>query len=207
MSSRNLFCGLLSAGLILPLACGGRIRGDARAGDPSDGTDPTSAPGVATADGAARAGGYDSSCPWTCDADHFPTHGPWPCQLPQICDPVRFESASEINSVTVGPYTLVTPDAARCVLAALRDSSEGQVSWDVVVVGARYKRSNHSEISIRPRRVALSWTREMADFGDSDGYGQTGLRDPEYFTACLMKTNADAILECLNHAATGPCYF
>ena len=121
----------------------------------------------------------------------------WQCKLHEPCDTVHF-----LQDDLDGSLTLSTPSAAQCVLQALRDGKQGTMTWHVSskqTPGGQF--FTDGTLHIRPNRVALESVRVGADLLQSQELlGPTVLQEPSYFEACLLKTAAEEVHDCLENA-------
>jgi hypothetical protein len=122
------------------------------------------------------------------------------CNLPDPCGRADFS--------WVEPHTIEveTPDAANCLLEALRDGQEGTFRFRESPYGyGGGMFATTVTIQVRPNRRALLTVWAQQDLSYNVTYrGPLELREASYFDACLTETEPEAILDCLD-AATVDC--
>jgi hypothetical protein len=104
-----------------------------------------------------------------------------------------------------GPPGGPTPDPAivACVMNALRDGTEGAISWSQLgpTPGGSYGENLH----ILPARKALREASQQNDLAPATYLrdGPSPLGDAAMFDACATSTNSSVILGCLQKAVAG----
>ncbi len=119
----------------------------------------------------------------------------WTCPGASLCGDIDFTTG------TGGPPRPPPDvDAVRCALTALRDGTEGHVSFSVTEMPMFF--SNSRTIHIRPGRVALvegSYSRDLVS--GTDRAGPVTLPAPSVFDGCLAQTDEAVWRDCLFDAA------
>ena len=185
--------------------CGGSAVTSTAGPDGAGGDDTASLAG-AGGDGTTSlvgAGGGDAdevpSCPdagafldVTCQGFEGCEAAAWEGDQATLCNNAQFRSEE------IYPFTLENPDAAQCILQALRDGDEGAVTWSVTgPLTGQYGSS--FTLNLLPGGVALLSNYNAFDLSTSTSMrGPITLRDSDHFAACLTQSHPDAIWDCLS---------
>jgi hypothetical protein len=120
----------------------------------------------------------------------------WQCSLDEPCDTVNFVRDNQDGSIS-----LDSPNAAQCVLQALRDGKQGTVQWYISSNSNPGQYFTSGTVHVRPNRVALESVHTGADLlQNKKERGPTVLQDPSYFEDCLLQTAPEDIYNCLENA-------
>lgn len=131
------------------------------------------------------------------------------CNLPELCpgaEPLMFEVESDLDLLEPGAVTVDDLERARCMLEALRDRTQGHVTWDILLDDAVVRAAFSLEIVLD--RVLVHSARfpvELIEPGPHnihERYHQ--LRESEFFHDCLAG-DAKAVFLCLVDAAVPEC--
>jgi hypothetical protein len=146
--------------------------------------------------------GASAACPERCPAPTASSSRPWNCDEPALCPEVVFSSPPGYRIVP--PYTLTTPDAARCALEALRDGKAGVISWSTsAAMSTRLKDSQ--DLIVRKDRAVLVNTWLWSNVSVYVNPTSSRLRDAAFFTDCLALTAPNDLHDCFEQATGGVC--
>jgi hypothetical protein len=157
--------------------------------------------------GAGTGGASEDDCsagPCTSWQGYLEGQGPpcpphtcgWYCpDSKPVCDQVRFVGKN--MSTTQKPYMLLNPSAAKCALQALRDGTQGQISWTVNDLPFPYR--DHW-VDIRPGRMGLHRVAAGFDIASKQSRWAAQLKDSTVYEGCIDSTEPDAVYDCLEQS-------
>ena len=129
------------------------------------------------------------------------TCGPWECAAPTPCPEVVFIGR---GSGTAKPYQLDNPEAAACVLEALRLGTEGRYAWSVTGADVPGQFVNAQSVTVRPDRLGLGTKFLAQDLVSAMfRWGPEPLRDAAHWEACLASASAATLWDCLDAWSEG----
>ena len=177
------------AGLVAVAACGSEV-------DSSPSSSGSGGSGGSTNGGGS--GGAEIGCPHEGPCvTHLCGEEPcdWDCELAPLCAQVTF-TQDGVDDV----------DAARCVVEALRDGTEGSVSWQSSSTSSGMTSSSDRSLRILPTRRGLGRS-VYANYGgapvnifDYSLAGPLDLEPASYFDTCLSVGTPLALRDCISTA-------
>jgi hypothetical protein len=179
------------------IGCSSTVEMETTIGGEQEGGAAQGGSGVGGQDGVGLGPCPDSgSCQTSSCDDGQPCDVEWECNLSQPCNVVDFVRDDYTQAVS-----LSAPDAAVCVLEALRDGKAGSYRWYITGESIPGQFSTSATVHVRSNRAALEAVRAQFDLYVNQSYrGPALLQDPSYFEGCLAQTAAPAIFDCLENA-------
>jgi hypothetical protein len=160
----------------------------------------TSAEDIGDADCPRSGACRDESCAGT-DPGCNEVYQPWVC-----ADATALCEAVAITREPGAPAdALADPAAASCSLEALRDGSEGIVTWSDIANTPVPLESAYRVIILSGRRYLVdgSWTADAP--GTNVRIGPKALPDAAVFQSCLDTMDAEQVSRCLGDLAEETC--
>jgi hypothetical protein len=189
---------------LVTIGCTTKVTVDSDGGGGTGGTSQGSGSGGGDTpiDGCPDSGACQStSCATPYQADRCAFE--WTCLLDEPCEPVSFIDDYNNGGPTI---SLLTPEAATCVLEAMRDGTIGTYEWALQHPQSTGLFVDTYTVHIRPNRMALVSLFQQQDMtGSRSAGGPLALQHPTYLEACLAETDGEAIYYCLNGALTEQC--
>jgi hypothetical protein len=99
---------------------------------------------------------------------------------------------------------LLTPEAASCALAAMRDGVVGRLSWGISARGTPGV-SSSTELFVRPGRLVLSTNNTFADISARRTHAHSQLRVGDFFANCLTESEPANLWRCFEQAMGAVC--
>ena len=156
-------------------------------------------------EGGSGGGGGGPGCPDSgpcVTTDCGSTGCTWDCELPTLCPEVEFTGQGFAGSGDVTGVSSV--DDAQCLLAALRDGTEGTLGWQTRISGTDGNYVRGRLVHLRPNRLALvraSAGNPGEGTGSQSLWGPTSLEPASTYDACVTLTEPAALHDCLVVAA------